>query len=154
MYTIYSAYAFDDHIEIKYTVKLPGNVITEHKDFLYNTNRIGNWDCLIFCYGMSYIDFLHNMVVNNIDICRKLVRMELNTVLNQIRPSETKTFIKLMNAICILDSTFKPPYINIYSDWQKQLLRDICNSTSFHIIALCKNRDKLNIYFNVLKTLS
>lgn len=154
MFTIYSA-TFDKAdfcIETNYTVELPGNVICKHKDF-FRTRPIGDWTSLQFKNGLSYADFLNVMVEKNTDIYRKMARLELDSVRHRIPPTDTKTYIKVMNAIRILDPTFVPPRINSKCGWQKELLQEVCNATSFRIISCCRNCYRLQHYFNVLKTL-
>ena len=148
-------YVQGDHIEVRYFVKLPGNVISHHIDYIYS--RPKGWTHLSFSEDLpvSYSDFLNTMVEKNVDVCRKMAKLELDTIVKELDPSKsTKTFIKIMNALKILDPTFDPPFINVKCGWQKHLLNEICSSTSFHVISLCRNHVRLQRYFNLLKVIS
>lgn len=142
------------YIEVDYSQNFSGNVSNKHKDYLY-TYPIGNWTTINFsdCDNMSYCDFLSTMVFRTVDVYRKMCRIKLGTIMEFLEPDKLKTRIRIMNMTKILDPTFEPPTINLKCGWQKQLLNDICNSTSFHLISICKNTFRLERYFNILKTI-
>lgn len=149
MYFVNKASVYDYHIEVDYTINYPGNVVVPHKDFLY-TGPVGDWTSINFYGKLDYFDFLNTLVYKNKDVCRRLAKIALDTNLNKPNPE----YIKIMNAIRILDPTFHVPWINLHCGWQKELMLEICNSTSFHVIAICRNKTRLGRYFNVLKQLS
>ena len=141
-------------IKVSYTQKFPGNVVNSHVDYL-DTIPIGNWTTIKFNDNeyMSYCDFLNTMVYRNVDVYRKMCKMKLTSILEFLEPDKMKTRIRIMNMTRILDPTFEPPMINLKCGWQKQLLNDMCNSTSFHILSVCRNTYRLERYFNILKTI-
>jgi hypothetical protein len=153
MYFVKSAAVVDNNqIEIVYVSKLPGNVVNSHTEWLETWAK--GWDYMSFSGdGISYSDFLNTLVEKNVDVCRKMCRIELDSILNKKKKNTTRIFLKLMNSLCILDPTFRPPIINTDCEWQRQLLREMCTSTSFHVIATRRNCKRMQRYFNVLRAL-
>lgn len=153
MYFVKTATVVDvNQLAITYVRKLPGNVVNSHTEWL--ETRPKGWDYMTFSGdGISYSDFLNTLVEKNVDVCRKMCRIELENILNKKNKNTTRIFLKFMNALCILDPTFRPPIINTDCEWQRQLLREICYSTSFHVIGTCRNCKRMQRYFNVLRAL-
>ena len=137
-----------DCIEITYSKFVTGTGNRKVTDYVYTT-PLGNWVELKFneSEGVQYTNFLNTMVFKNIDVYRKLAKLALDRVL------EMGYHINLMNAIRILDPTFKPPRINTRCVWQLDLLETIAKSTSIVIIMTCRNTFRLERYFNALQAL-
>ena len=153
MYFVQAATVSNECVEVSYIIKRPGNVVNSHTDFLYTQSK--GWTYLKFSDdGILYSDFLNTLVEKNVDVYRKMCRIEIDTMINKKHRNLTKINLKIMNAICILDPTFKPPIINVDCGWQRQFLNDICNLTSFHVIATCRNHKRMQRFFNVLRALS
>ena len=116
---------------------LPGTGWNKHTDFLY-TNAKGNWNDISFKKEeyVSYESFLNSMVEKNLEVCRKIAQVSADRVVNRGSWSD---FVKLMNSLTILDSTFKPPYINLRCRWQRELLESICNTWLRVVISTCNN---------------
>lgn len=142
----------DDCMRIQYSVKIPGIGVSNHIDYL-STRPRGDWSQLFFKREdqMSYPDFLNTMVEKNVEVCRKMAKLQLDTVLKD-NVNNYRLYIRLMKIIRILDPSFEPPILNMKCGWQKQLLREICSGTTFHVIGVCQNCHRLTRYFNVLKT--
>jgi hypothetical protein len=138
-----------DCIEIVYNKFVPGYGYRKITDYVYTT-PVGNWTNLKFhdCDDVQYTNFLNTMVFKNIEVYRKLAKIALYRIL------DTPLYkINLLNAICILDPTFIPPYINKKCAWQRNLIETIISSTSIHVICTCYNIRRLERYFNVLQSL-
>ena len=138
-----------DCIEITYSKFVSGTGVRKLTDYVYTT-PLGNWTELKFneSEGVQYTNFLNTMVFKNIEVYRKLARLSLDHVLEM-----GSYHINLMNAIRILDPTFKPPRINTRCAWQRDLLQTIATSTSMVIIMTCRNTFRLERYFNALQAL-
>jgi len=135
------AKAHDDYIEIKY-MKFG---FRESTDFLY-TEPVGGWTELDFeREECRYTAFLEAMVHQNVEVNRKLARLYLDTV-------PDKHSVRCMNAMCLLDDTFTPPYINLYCGWQKTLMKNIINS-SYDVIANCRSEYRLRRYVSAVKAI-
>ena len=144
-----ATYVFDvnsqtDIVEIEYTKFIQGNGWKTHKDWVY-TYPEGDWTKINFgnLSAVTYVDFLNTMVFKNLEVLRKIAKLSLD----HISTKNTKKLLKVMHAICILDPTFTPPEINTDCAWQLELLKHIAFTTSYEIIANCKNKKRLIRYF-------
>ena len=139
-----------DCIELTYSKFVPGFGTKQFIEWVYTT-PLGNWRELKFNEdeNVSYSNFLNTMVFKNIEVYRKLAKLALDKILEM-----DLYHIKLLNAICILDPTFTPPYINTRCTWQWELMYNIVSTTSYRIIATCHNTRRLKKYFNVLQSLT
>ena len=141
----------DECIEITHSKFIPGIGYKRIIDYVYTT-PLGNWTELVFDDEENaplYTNFLNTMVFKNIEVQRKMARLSLEYILEY--PGWYR--INLLNAVCILDPTFTPPWINTYCKWQCELMEEIVSSTSLMVIATCRNMDRLNKYFNSLQAL-
>ena len=133
------------YIEIKYTKYVEGHGYREATDFIY-TNPIGGWKHLNFegdyC---EYTAFLESMVYKNIEVYRKLSKLYLDGL-------PKKNRIRGMNAMCIIDPTFTPPYINENASWQRALMDSVIDYT-YEVIATSRNERRLKKYASALKAL-
>jgi hypothetical protein len=151
-YVCHARYVFDvtsqtDTVEIDYVKFVPGNGWKEHKDFI-DTYPEGDWTDIHFDNSsVKYADFLNTMVHKNIDVARKIAKISLDNVSTR----DPKKLIRIMRAIEILDPTFVSPDINIDCSWQRELLEHMAFTTSYRIIATCKNIKRLNKYFRVFQ---
>jgi hypothetical protein len=152
-YITKATYVFDvnsqlDIVEVEYTKYVHGNGWKKHKDWVY-TYPEGDWTEITFgdLSPVKYVDFLNSMVFKNLEVHRKIATLSLDSVSKK----SPKKLLRLMNAIRILDPTFEPPEINIYSAWQMSLLKHIALGTSHEIIASCKNKKRINKYFRVVQ---
>jgi hypothetical protein len=154
-YMCSATYVFDvnsqaDIVEIEYTKNEAGGGWKTHKEWLY-TYPEGDWTTIHFDPErfVKYEDFLNSMVFKNLEVSRRIAKLSLDNVSTK----DPKKLVILMNAIKILDPTFEPPIINTNCTWQLELLRHIALSTSYKIIASCKNKKRLRTYFRVSQLL-
>ncbi len=148
-----ASYSYDvnsenDIVEIEYTKYVHGSGWKTHKDWLY-TFPEGDWNKLDFGEASSvrYVDFLNSMVFKNLEVHRKIATLSLNSVSKR----SPRKLLRLMNAIRILDPTFKPPEINTYCAWQMKLLKHIADTVSHDIISNCENLKRLDKYSRVVQ---
>jgi hypothetical protein len=152
-YMCNATYTFDvnsqtDTVKMEYTVYQPGIGWKRHIDYV-NTYPEAEWTELNFTATSSvkYIDFLNTMVYKNLEVARKIAKLSVDNVAT----SDPRKLIRIMNAIKVLDPTFTPPIINTDCTWQTELLEHRAMSTSYRIIATCKNKKRLQRYFRVLQ---
>jgi hypothetical protein len=119
----------------------------KHVDYIYS-EPVGGWRLLKFYEGISYIRFLDLMVKKNQDVYRKLARLALTNFL--WGHSDGSGLIKVMNAMVILDSTFRPPYINLNSQWQREFLFHIAHTESYNLVGKCLSDSRLDSFFRAL----
>jgi len=65
--------------------------------------------------------------------------------------NNTRSVVRIMNAVKILDPTFSPPVINMHCAWQKRFIKDMCEQHMPHIIKTCTNELRLEKFFRVLQ---
>lgn len=139
---------YRDCIEVSYRTFTPGIGYTTKTSFVYST-PLGNWTEIKFTEdNVKYSNFLNTMVYKNLEVRRLLAIVALRDVL-----SVFKYNIKLLNAMAILDPTFVPPNINLSCRWQCEMVDEIVNKSSFHVISTCRNEYRLTKYFNALQAL-
>src|SRR6056300_596608 len=63
----------------------------------------------------------------------------------------TRTYIRVMNAVKIIDPTFTPPFINKKSAWQRKYVEDFCCQILPDVIERTMSMKNLSRLFNVLK---
>ena len=114
------------------------------KEWVY-TKPKGEW-CHLELGGMvNYADFLRAMVEPNLEVLRKIARLELqNTWHNSIRA---------MRCLRTLDSSFDVPYINKKSEWQMNIVTYMNNVLGFVAINNCEDQWSLTLYANRLRAL-
>ena len=154
-YITKATYVFDvnsqlDIVEIEYTKYVKGNGWKTHKEWVY-TYPEGDWTEIKFgnLSTVKYVDFLNTMVFKNLEVHRKIAKLSLDNIAKK----STHKLIKVMNAIRVLDPTFTPPEINVDCTWQLGLLKHIAFTTSYEIIANCKNKKRLERYSKICQLL-
>jgi len=152
-YICHAIYSFDvtnqqDVIEIEYTKFIPGLGWKTHTDFI-DTYPEGDWTSLTFPEHslLKYVDFLNTMVHKNLEVARKIAKLSLDN----ISTKNPRKLIRIVNAIKILDTTFIPPIFNIECSWQVELIEHMALTTSYRIIATCKNKKRLDTYSRVVQ---
>lgn len=122
---------------------------TNKKNFIYSKPK-GNWTIIEFTRydQICESDFLSLMVQQNLDTLRRIAYLEVTRILKDITNWKR---IKIMHCIHVLDSSFIPPYINLSSEWQVELLNTLTNHTVFNIINSSKNYHSIKRFCEVLK---
>jgi hypothetical protein len=92
---------------------------------------------------------LDTMVHKTTETRRKMALVELESVLCE--NNNTRSIVRTMNAIKILDPTFSPPVINMRCSWQKRFIKDICTQQMPEIINTCTSDLRLEKLFRVLQ---
>ena len=136
-------------VQIDY-VKYTNGIGYENKQDLIETTPIGTWtEIKSISDTLRYEQFLDTMVHKTTETRRKMALVELESVLCE--NNNTRSIVRTMNAIKILDPTFSPPVINMRCSWQKRFIKDICTQQMPEIINTCTSELRLEKLFRVLQ---
>jgi hypothetical protein len=136
-------------VQIDY-VKYTNGIGYENKQDLLETTPIGTWtEIKSISDTLRYEQFLDTMVHKTTETRRKMALVELESVLCE--NNNTRSIVRTMNAIKILDPTFSPPVINMRCSWQKRFIKDICTQQMPEIINTCTSDLRLEKLFRVLQ---
>jgi len=134
---------------IYYTAVETGNDIIEvtlldgKKNWLYTVPK-GDWNYLSL-RGVNYADFLRTMVEPNLNVLRKIARLELQQV--------HRRSIRALRYLHTLDPSFDVPYINKKSEWQMNMVRYLNSVIGFSVIDSCTDQWALMTYANEVRAL-
>lgn len=138
-----------DVIDIEY-VRYKAGVGYEHVREHFNTKPIGDWKHIKVVYEtLRYEQFLDTMILKTTEVRRKMALVELESVMCE--NNNTRSIVRAMNAVKILDPTFSPPVINMHCTWQKKFAKDVCEQHMPQIIKTCTNDMRLEKFFRVLQ---
>jgi hypothetical protein len=136
-------------VQIDY-VKYTNGIGYENKQDLLETTPIGTWtEIKSISDTLRYEQFLDTMVHKTTETRRKMALVELESVLCE--NNNTRSIVRTMNAIKILDPTFSPPVINMRCSWQKRFIKDMCTQQMPEIINTCTSDLRLEKLFRVLQ---
>lgn len=136
-------------VQIDY-VKYTNGIGYENKRDLLETTPIGTWtEIKSISDTLRYEQFLDTMVHKTTETRRKMALVELESVLCE--NNNTRSIVRTMNAIKILDPTFSPPVINMRCSWQKRFIKDMCTQQMPEIINTCTSDLRLEKLFRVLQ---
>ena len=138
-----------DVIDIEY-VRYRAGVGYEHVREHFNTKPIGDWKHIkVDRETLRYEQFLDTMILKTTEVRRKMALVELESALCE--NNNTRSIVRIMNAVKILDPTFSPPVINMKCSWQKKLAKSICVEQLPHIIETSTSDLRLEKFFRVLQ---
>ena len=136
-------------VQIDY-VKYTNGIGYENKQDLIETTPIGTWtEIKSISDTLRYEQFLDTMVHKTTETRRKMALVELESVLCE--NNNTRSIVRTMNAIKILDPTFSPPVINMRCSWQKRFIKDMCTQHMPEIINTRTSDLRLEKLFRVLQ---
>ena len=136
-------------VEVEYTKYECGIGYISKRD-VFDTTPIGNWtEIRSITDTLRYEQFLDTMVNKTTEIRRKMALVELET--SMCENNNTRSIVRIMNAVKILDPTFSPPVINMKCSWQKKLAKSICVEQLPHIIETSTSELRLEKFFRVLQ---
>jgi hypothetical protein len=118
-------------------------LIDGKKEWIYSIPK-GEWSHLKL-RGVNYADFLRAMVEPNLDVLKKIARLELQQVWHRS--------VRAMRCLCILDPSFDAPYINKNSKWQMNMVSHLNRVVGFSVIDQCDDQWSLMTYGNKLRAL-
>lgn len=118
-------------------------LIDGKKEWIYSRPK-GEWSHLNL-KGVIYADFLRAMVEPNLEVLKKIARLELN----QVWPRS----VRAMRCLRTLDPSFDVPYINKNSEWQMSLVSHLNRVVGFSVIDQCDDQWSLMTYANMLRAL-
>jgi hypothetical protein len=142
-----------DYVEISYTryVKSEREYV-EYTEYL-NTRPVGEWvEICSLRRNIPYEKFLDCMVEKTLEVRQRIVQMTLRTLLDE-KGDDSRTIIRAMHSMKVLDRTFTPPYVNRRSPWQMDLAKHMCESVFHDLIEECLDEDALDRLYLILRLL-
>jgi len=137
------------YVEINYLKYVPGRGYIDFVDYI-NTKPRGDWTEIVSRkQSIQYESFLETMVEPTHETRVKMATIALENILYGI--ADIKTYIRVMNAVKIIDPTFTPPFINKKSAWQRKYAEDFCREVLPDVIERTMSTKNLLRLFNVLK---
>lgn len=159
MFVLHAKYQHDvernsDGIEIGYTKFVPGMGFKRFTKWIY-AEPLGGWNDLKFTPSdnVDVVDFLLTMVNvrDSLPTQREIARLCNQRWLYRVKVGYYQPYIKLLNALKILDPTFEPPLINLRCSWQREMLHDMCTIWTDRVVSTCMNSTRIFNYINALK---
>jgi len=117
-----------------------------HKHFLYTLPK-GNWSTLAFTKKekVDPVNFMMTMVKPTLDVAQKIARIQSDYMYNGS--------VKVMRKLRILDPSFDPPYINKWSRWQMNMVKQYNTRGARELINSCTSVSRLLTYTKALQAL-
>ena len=135
------------YIEIDTTQFNEGTMWTTKTEFIDSIPK-GSWNYLEFTREneVSFVNFLDVMVQETMDVIKIKIKLLLDETIEE-------NAREIVNAIPKLDPTFIPPDTNPRCRWQNELLKDICHSSVYYVVATCRNQQRLKKFFKFISLL-
>ena len=89
------------------------------------------------------------MVKQTLEVKQRMAELMIENIL--VYKQNNKTYVRLLNAVKILDSTFQPPRVNMKSAWQMEFIKKFCEKYIQNVIQMCTNMSRLSYFFNVAR---
>ena len=159
MYVLHAKYQHDvernsDGIEVEYIKFVPGLGFKKFTKWFY-AQPFGGWNDLKFTPSdnVDVVDFLLTMVNvrDSLITQRDIAHICSQQWLDRVKPGYYQPYIKLLNALKILDPTFEPPVINLKCSWQREMLHEMCTTWTARVTSTCMNSVRIFNYINALK---
>jgi hypothetical protein len=136
------------YIEIVYERYVPGKGYDTYTDYI-NGEPLGDWFVINSeKQSISYEKFLDAMVTKTLEVRQRMAELTFEDILAYEQP--LRVYVRIANAMKILDPTFQPPRINMESAWQVECIKSVCTPEA---ISECTNKSRLEYFFNVLCTI-
>jgi len=139
-----------DFVQIEYERYVPEK--REYETFVDNfcTVPLCDWvELTSNNRNVPYENFLNSMVAKSTEIYQRLCCLIVENI-NMGSPSN-KQLMRTVRSLKIIDPSFEPPYFNMKSDWQRELMERMCKDTLPDAIESCISCRRLEKLFNVLK---
>lgn len=118
---------------------------TTFTDYL-NTKPLGDWT-RINCKS-DYFKFLDAMVVKTVEVRQRMAELQLEHTL-YTGSQDPRFYVRLINAVKILDPTFQPPRIDMECDWQVAFISKFCKKSIQDAVQNCVSKKRL-AYFTAV----
>jgi hypothetical protein len=139
------------YVEFVYDRYMNGKGYETYTDYI-NTEPLANWVTLESKKrSIPYEKFLGVMVKKTTEVRQRIAELTLETILSYEHPD--RVYIRIANAIKILDPTFQPPRVNMESAWQMELIKKVCKKYTPRAIEECLKRSRLDYFVSVLHTI-
>ena len=137
-----------DYIEIEYERYVRGKGYMTYVDYI-NSKPLAEWTFLKSrSQSIPYEKFLDTMCEKTLEVRQKMAELAVENIIAD--KQSVHTYIRTAHASKILDPTFKPPWINIKSAWQRDFIKKFCEDTLLDLIQRTQNESRLDYFFNVV----
>lgn len=126
------------------------NIYTDY----INTEPIGDWNQISWesTSITDYYKFLDAMVVKTVEVLQRMAELYLEEIL--YTDHEPRFFVRLINAVKILDPTFQPPRIDMESAWQVDFVTKFSRKYIPGIVQTCIQKKRLSYFISVMHKLA
>lgn len=136
-------------VEIQYDRYIKGEGYSTYTDYI-STEPSANWTFIESKgHNIPYEKFLDTMTKRTSEVLRRIVELVFESIMLWER--DNKVYIRLINAIKILNPKFNPPRIDMNSSWQNEIVKYICEKYTHTAIDECINISRLEYFLNVLR---
>lgn len=137
------------YVEIVYERYMRGKGYETFTDYI-NTEPLADWTYLKSeRQSIPYEKFLDSMLKKTLEVKQRMAELILDNILSY--EQSDRTYIRIANAVKILDPTFQPPRVNMESAWQMEFIKKLCKKYVPHAIQVCTKKSRLEYFFNVLR---
>ena len=146
VFDVESDLSYVEIIYERYTKKYGYSTFTDY----INTEPVGNWvNIQSTKQSIAYEKFLDTMVKQTLEVKQRMAELMIENIL--VYKQNNKTYVRLLNAVKILDSTIQPPRVNMKSAWQMEFIKKFCEKYIQNVIQMCTNMSRLSYFFNVAR---
>lgn len=140
-----------DFVEFIYDRYVKNKGYEVYTDYIF-TRPLGDWTVINSKkYKIPYEKFLDTMVENTVEVYHKMAEILIENILVEKR--EINTYIRMIHALKILDSTFQPPFINLKISWQRDMIINFCLSDLKYVVNTCNDTQRLKYFVKVIKSI-
>jgi len=124
-----------------------------YTDFI-NTEPIGDWNRISWksTGDTDYYKFLDVMVVKTVEVLQRMAELYLDQILYM--EQDPRFYVRLINAVKILDPTFQPPRIDMGSAWQVDFVTKFCRKYIPGVVQTCISKKRLFYFISVMHKLA
>lgn len=137
------------YVEVVYDRYTKEMGYTTYTDYI-NTEPLADWTYIQSNkMSIQYDKFLDTMVKRTLEVRHRIAELILENIL--LYEQENTVYIRIANALKIIDPTFQPPYVNMDSAWQMDVVKNICKHQVPLAIHWCKKASRLDYFIRVLR---
>ncbi len=137
------------YVEIRYERYVRGKGYSTFTDYM-NTEPVADWTYLQSSkQSIPYEKFLDTMVKKTTEVCQRMAELALDNIL--ARDQIERVYIRIANALKIIDPTFQAPRVNMACAWQMAFVKRLCKTYVPLAINECTKRSRLVYFFKVLR---
>lgn len=135
------------YIEIVYERYVHSKGVYDTYTDYINGEPLADWSFIVSkTQSIPYDKFLDTMVTKTLEVRQRMAELIMENLTSY--EQTPRVYLRVANAMKILDPTFQPPRINMESAWQMDYLKKLCTSEP---ISECTQPSRLEYFINVLR---